>query len=1082
MLKAYPGLIRLLMVAPLTIAVTLPAFAQVKALRAADDQFIQGLREQGMSDLLERFSEADPPEDPIARLALDVSLKEFVASDLLARATQASQVQDYAQANQFFQDSRKTFEGVLDAQRTLIDEHPDDERMPLWQADFAEMLLDRYMPRYFQNVAWHYEFGQPSDEQKQAFESSMVESLKVTMDAAYKLELLPSRVNSDAKLKGKLEDMGIWYKLNDYRSINVPYWLATSAQGVMLLPDEHAYFAEGGKVRGQRATPADERKRLRDRVVDECSAAIGSDERTKLTAKLLSGKALIWSDKVPDIDDGVDILDEEVIKESPGSKHGYLATLAKAVGRWNGGELEIAETILGGMDKHEYVKNDQTTVSRLLAADLLFRILTTEAEKAPAAQQAKKIAEAYEKAYLSLIDNDDDPRFRQVLFTRWAENFDPEQDPASLPATVRMGIGEQLTKQGGGKAQAAVAFYMAGKPAIPAEAEQWSKQLKDQIAAARTLLERGVRFNTTLIGEDMEGPVLARGLFNLGTNKYWLAELQKVENEGKIGWQPYFEVAKIWLDVAKRVPDAPKAEEALTYAIGLVLPQDMFLNKESVTQPEVRAVYREAFELINQLWPQNAAAHNNRLYAAFHLNEKVGKLDDAVEVYRALPNTHRDYYQARRQMIYAMHRAYRGQSDKERLMRATQPLKNAPDGLNPEQLKKFEEGKILWQQQYDALVEDITRKRDDIIEESELVVIDAQDTAENGQTPALRFAAATALGASRVVLAGMEADTGNTDKAMDLLKGFEKEYDPKGKYADLAALQGDAGPATLQGLIQSAQEQRILTLLNAKRTGEMAKQAEVMMVNSPDVAAAVVNGVLTRIRAEIDREKRAIEEAAFDAQREQARENIRFLATAAVDLGDLLVKWARDQGFSEEKMVAYQMPLAESLMLAGKGEEALKIIDPILEKIPNNFNILIKAGKAHTAVYTKNKKREHYEKAMASFSKVITYYNQRLEKPAYFWEAWLGAFELMDASGGAQAQQIPKRARMLYGVDENLGGPSFKENFELIIQRNGGVERLQPQPGVITPKEGESDQSSWNDFCPWPETFASKSTSFEVSV
>ena len=35
---------------------------------------------------------------------------------------------------------------------------------------------------------------------------------------------------------------------------------------------------------------------------------------------------------------------------------------------------------------------------------------------------------------------------------------------------------------------------------------------------------------------------------------------------------------------------------------------------------------------------------------------------------------------------------------------------------------------------------------------------------------------------------------------------------------------------------------------------------------------------------------------------------------------------------------------------------------------------------------------------------------------------------------------------MLYGVDENLGGPTFKEAFEVIIQRNGGVEKLKPQP------------------------------------
>ncbi|MFK7790935.1 MAG: hypothetical protein AB8C95_15765, partial [Phycisphaeraceae bacterium] len=229
---------------------SLPVSAQIEALRNGDDQYIDGLREQGMSDLLQRFSETDPPTDPIARLALDVSLKEFVASDLLARATLASQAQDFGQANQLFIDSRETFKELLAAQRKLIADHPDDERLPIWQTDFAEMLIDRYLPRYYQNVLWHYEFGLPSDEQKEAYESAMVEALAVTLDAANRLSQLPNRVGGNVDLRGQLEEMQIWFKLQDYTSINNPYWLAHAAHGVSLLPDDHDYFVAGNKVRG----------------------------------------------------------------------------------------------------------------------------------------------------------------------------------------------------------------------------------------------------------------------------------------------------------------------------------------------------------------------------------------------------------------------------------------------------------------------------------------------------------------------------------------------------------------------------------------------------------------------------------------------------------------------------------------------------------------------------------------------------------------------------------------------------------------------------------------------------------------
>lgn len=1037
-----------------SIGLALPVAGQIQALRNADDQFVQGLREQGMSDLLDRFSESDPPEDPIAKLALDVSLKEFVASDLLARATQASQAQAFAQANQLFLESRKTFEKLLDAQRQLIADHPDDERMPVWQTDFAEMLIDRYLPRYYQNVFWHYEFGEPSAEQKEAFESAMVEALQATSDASYRLDVLASRVGSDPKLRPKLEEMQIWFKTRDYTSINTPYWFAHAAHGVSLLPEDHAYFASGNRVRGQKSGAVDEKERLRGKVFDACTTgALPRDGRTKLTVNLLAGRTLVHSSDIDDIDDGVDLLDK-VIGDSADTYHGFLATLGKAVGRNNGGEPDIMLAILKGMGSHPYVQNDPTVVSRLLAADLLFRLLD-EAAKGDLA----KTEEAYEKAYLALIENDDDPRFKQVLFTRWASSVGEEIDPLTLPAAVRMGIGEQFTSQGGALAQAAVALSMQPVPAIPAQAQQHREQVQAQVAQARAMIERAVVFNKTLVGDEMEpGVLLGRGLFNLGTNMYWLAELDKalLDDEGKLrfSWERYFEVCKIWYEMASRVPEDAKAEQAISYSIGLLLNMDLNINKESIVEPELRAVYQEAFELVNERWPQAQAAHDNRLYAGFNLFEKSGDLQKAAEIYGALPNNHRDYFQAKRQMVYALHRDYRGQADKLRLMISTKPLSTPPAGLTAEQIEAYNRELDLWQQQHDALQEDILRKRDLIIEEAELTMIDAEDVASNDRNPALRFAATTALGACRVVLAGMEADQGNSDQAMDMLKGFETQYSPAGDYQDLASLQANPGGAvaTLNGLVQSAQEQRILTLLDAKRTNEMAQQAKVMMEYSPDVAAAVVNGVLNRIRAEIDREKRAAEAAAFEVQREEARKNIVFYATAAVDLGELLVNWAEGQGFDAKKMTAYQMPLAESLMLADRGKDALAIMKGVLELYPNNFNILLRHGRAHLSVYSQNKKAEHYESAMGSLAKIVRYYNQRPDKPAPYWEAWLSIIELMDTAGGDTANSIPERARMLYGVDENLGGPSFKERFEILFQRNGGVERLNPQAGFTPTK------------------------------
>lgn len=1049
MLKIGPRIARPLPLAALATSLSLvaaaPAAAQIEALRRGDDQFIEELREQGMSDLLQHFVETDPPQDPVNRLVLDVALKRFVADDLLARASEANTNGNTQEAINLFEQSKQTFEEVLAAQKQLVDDHPDDERLPIWQTDYAEMLIDRYLPRYHQNVAWHYEFGLPEPEAAEAFETTMIEALRVTSDATYKLGLLANRIGGDDKLRDQLEEMGIWFRLQDYTRINTPYWYGHAAHGVSLLPDDHAYFS-GNKVRNQRPDAESEKTRLRNQVYSAFGGELLTDDRTALTAKMMQGRTLVWSDKVADNDDGVALL-EEVIDQADGTAQGFLAKLGKAVGRWKAGEPDTAVQILGGMDNENYIRSDGTAVARLLAADLMFRVLRSQANDVPPKQRPEVIARAYEEAYVPLIGDDRDPRFREVLYSRWAANVDEGTDPASLPPTVRMGIGERLTQQGGFLAQQVMAIASEPAPAAPNAAEQWKADLKAKHDEATEKMTRAARFNETLIGEDAEGTVLAKGLYNLGMNKYWLAELAKVyDADAATRWQPYLEVARHWYQVAKRAPDAANAKDALTFAIGLLQNMDIQFNSKQVQQPEVRRVYKQAFALLNDLWPQTEAAHNNRVYAGFQLYEKEGEFDEAIAVYRALPPDHRDYFQARRQMIYVMHRDYRRQADKLRMLEATAPREQPPAGAPPDQAEALKNKRIAWEKERDALLETLTRLRSEIVDDAEIIIIDAEEVVEDGQTEALRFTSATALGAATVVLAGMEADAGNFDKSLDLLKGFEDKFSPEGQVGQLAKLQSqpDSALATLQGLIQSAQQQRILTLLDAGQTQEMARQAKVMMDAWPNFAASVVGGVLKRLEASIAVQKRIERDAPFELQRERARERIKFFADAAVSLGELLVQWAQGQGKSQQQMVPYRRRLAESLMLAGRGEEALKIMVPIVKEIPNNFEISMMTGKAYIEVYAKSKDPKHYNGAMQEFSKIIRYYNQRPDKPDYFWEAWYQTFRLLDVAGKPQSEVIPDRARMLKGIDEDFGGPAFKERFMDIIERNGGIERLRP--------------------------------------
>ena len=1027
---------------------TTASHAQVSALRNNDDQFIQSLREQDMSDLLERFVETEPPDDPIARLALDVALKEFVSEDLLERATVANQQGDVAQAVELFNQSRASFEEVLAAQRQLVTNHKDDERLPIWQTDFAEMLIDRYLPRYFQNVFWVYEYGQPNEEQAQAFSKSMAEALVVTAQANRTLELLINRASADDQLRPKLEELGIWFRLEDYRKINTPYWYAHAAHGVSLLPDSDPYYTGTKQVEVRRPNAADEKKRLRNQVINATSAGLLKDERTQLTAKLLSGRTLVWSDEVDDNDDGVEVYLEPVISEADGTKHAYLAKLSKAIGRWKAGELETALEILDGMSNDNYVKADGTGVSLLLASDLMFKILNVEASKAPEADRKKLVAAAYERAYVGLINNED-PRYRNILFSRWADGVKDDDDPSLLPPTVRMGIGEQLTQQGGALAQIVVGTAAAGAPQIPAEKKKWQDDLLAKHGQATSTLTKAAKFNQTLIGEDagVEGDILARGLYNLGMNKYWLNELEKItKGPDSTGWQPIFEVAELWLKVAQKAPESQQARQSLEFSLGLLQGMDVAINSPEVRIADIRRTYKDAFDLLHTLWPLSEVCHNNRVYAGFNLYEKLGDLEQAVDIYRGLPSAHKDYFQARRQMIYAMHRSYSKNANDLLLHEAIQPG-SPPVGADAKTVQAAEEAKIQWEKRRDKLVETLGRQSGDLIDDAELLIIDASEEEENAQKPERRFTAATAHGAATVVLSGMEADKGETKKSLDLLEGFENTYSPKnGKFAQLATLQQnpEGAKATLRGLIRSAQQQRIVSLLEAEKIADMATQARSMMSDSPDVAASVVAGVLTRVRAQIEVQERIVREAPFKIQKDKAQERIKFLAGASVELTKLLVSWAQGQGFDEKKMVAYRLPLADALMLAGQAKDALDIMIPIEKANPNVFNIAMKTGMAHLAVFKQTKDTKYYNGANKQFRKIIDYYNRQQDKPATYWEAWFQFLRLLDAAGGDQAKEIPGVGRMLKQVDEELGGPAFKDRIMDVIERNGGIERLDP--------------------------------------
>ena len=1014
------------------------AAGQTERLRQQDDQFIQGLREAGMPELFGRFvarAEAEGGLGPVAQRQLQITLHEFAAADLFQQALEQHGA-DPERAQALFLESRDAYESLLDAQRLLIEAHPDDERVPIWEIDLAAMLLETYLPTYFDHAIWFYDYGVPTLEQAEAFERSVVQAFELAADARHRVELLPGRLAADhgGLLRGKLEAMNIFFALrHEYAQRRVPYWYAHAAYYVALLPESHPYYRGLGlnpKVRHQAGTAGAERLRLLGQAELIAAGGLQDDAGVGQAVRLLGGRALVRAGDIDRADEGVDVYLEPVITASADRWEGFLASLAKARGRAVAGELDVATDILVGMQRHRFVAQELrtgNTTPRLIVADLLHRLLRQSAEGAPGADREALLARAYETPYLQLVEDDPAGFYGPLLFRRWAERVGPDQDPAALPPMVRMGIGQRLTQRGGGVAEELV-FLAQNAPLTPAtDAAQRSAEQHRRaalLAQARADLSTAARYNQALASGPADDTLKARGLMNLGLNRYLLAELGKY-CDGLTEPAPYFEAAQAWARIGTELPDTEQAEQATGYAVSLLQQFDQSANTGpgGVTHTEFRAAYRDAVGVMYRYWPASDAAHAMRVYTGFFVYELSGDLVQAIEIYRGVPPGHPDYYEARRQMVLAMQKVYRQHADGLRQAELTGPA-NPSDAARQAHERELDQRREL-----------MGRQRRGLMETAELLLIDAEDELDQGSEDRRRFSAATAAGAARVVNAAMASDGGETDTALGLLEGYEDDFIPSGALAPLVAAQPDPDAARqqLDGLIQSAQERRILTLVESDRLDQIGDAAHAMIRRYPDAASGVVNGVLQRIEGQIGGYEQVRDGALLEVNQADAQRQIARLAGVATQLSELLVGWAQDQGYTGTRLLPFELGLARALLLAGRADEAAPIMAPWLEAYPNNFEVAMLTADCRVAAARQrgDKSVQALNPALDLYYKIILYYNsQPGEKPRRFWVAWLKALQALDYVGGGTAEQIPEKIRMLQNrVSEDLGGPDFQPRF-----------------------------------------------------
>lgn len=413
--------------------------------------------------------------------------------------------------------------------------------------------------------------------------------------------------------------------------------------------------------------------------------------------------------------------------------------------------------------------------------------------------------------------------------------------------------------------------------------------------------------------------------------------------------------------VADAMPDQKVSEDAIHTSIFYARKlHDVTL--QGVAIPGAEEAYSRSAQVLFTRYDTLPVADEQRVHYAMHFLKPI----DAIEQYGQVPFDSPDYYLAQRERLFSMESLWEAEESEAGKELSRQTLQDAADALAEEAQRDIDRG------------EDASR------------VIQAK----------------LAQGVARIVQASLATQAANYDAAIELLEGFETDY------------------ADVPDYVPDAIERRIMAMVDADRLDDAAAEARKMMQNFPQNAAAIISEVLDGLESEIDTLGRRIASETLDSKRAQFEQQRSEKAQVAVKLSEVLLEWAKGQGFGAEQMLPYRLPVIKALRLSGKPDEALGRITPLAEEFPTFGILLYEKAEAHYALGDE----ENLRAARPLYIRLIG----GLEKEGgpMYWRSWVRVLSIADKlqEGTDKITGSVRRLRELR--DKELGGPEFKGELE----------------------------------------------------
>lgn len=664
---------------------------------------VDTLAEHGMNELLDHLIKVESSDDP--------AIRDLVGLAQLRVHYGGMGVDD--------PERLVVFDKIVDASRSLIKNHYDHELRPLWQTDLSNMWLFEYLRSAHKYCGEFYEFGVPTAEQHQAFESVVAQAFEQLSDADIRFfELqteLPRQPDHDVKRVGT----GLWTRMIDeYYKTRTQFLIAHAAYYTALLGDDHPYYKNlnNPKIPRQKKTAKEERERLFALTVEKLQEL--SDDESKppplrFTSLCLSARAAARLKATPP-DQAIEGLDGVAAQTNAGDLNNLLCQMAKAAVLDKQDRANEGEQLLSGLFDHSVVKHN--IQFRLLVVDQMHRLMLGHAYKQPKESRAAAIAQAYtpyEELLSDPVLGDKAEALKNYIYARWESAAEADADLADLPTAVLEAACERSRINGH-------ALVIQADQLDPESQEEQAEQLHVQ---AKPKLEKTIQLSLEILQRESASPrVRAGAMFNQGMATFLLArgEMDQI-----------LEAIKIWIDLSEQMPDQKISEEAIAAAITTL--RELYTQQS--TNADVTEAYVRAGEVLFEKFPTSKTSDTERLYYAFYLLAPQGQHAQVVEILDKVPTDHTLYFEARREMLLSLKQLF------------DQAQKVADK--NAAQKRVIESANGL-----------ITQAKNDL----------ATVTGEQAQITR------NAMGVARLILVDMSIAQGDLDAALKQLDGFENEF------------------------------------------------------------------------------------------------------------------------------------------------------------------------------------------------------------------------------------------------------------------------------------------------------------------